>query len=278
MDLPPTIKNLAKALLPPVVTATLNDWIGDPVVWSGDYRSWNEAVAASGRYDAAHILERVADSALRVKRGEAEYERDGVLFDEIQYSWPLLAGLLWVAARSAGRLDVLDFGGALGSTYFQNRRFLRGLAEVRWSIVEQPAFVARGKQDFEDETLRFYETVEACQRERTPSVVVLSSVLQYLERPYELIESLRGRFQHLIVDLTGVHGGERDVLTVQHVPETIYPARYPCWFFSEARLRAALEREYALAAAFDSHIGQQVRAARVRARYRGFILELRQRT
>jgi putative methyltransferase (TIGR04325 family) len=273
MKLSQPMKSLATALLPPVVADSLRRRLGHPVTWSGDYPSWDAAVAASGRYDDASILERIADAALRVKRGEVAYERDGVVFAEVEYSWPLLAGLIWVAARSGGRLDVLDFGGSLGSTYFQNRRFLSQLGEVRWSIVEQPHFVTRGKREFEDDTLRFYESIEACVQERSPNVVVLSSVLQYLEHPYDLLDTLRGRFRYMLVDLTGVHAGERDRLTVQRVPERIYSARYACWLFSEARLVEALQRNGALVAAFDSHTGQDLRAGKLRFRYRGFILE-----
>ena len=61
--------------------------------------------------------------AFKVKNGEAVYERDSVLFDEIQYSWGLLAGLEKAALEHDGKLCVLDFGGSLGSTYYQNKQF-----------------------------------------------------------------------------------------------------------------------------------------------------------
>ncbi len=210
---------------------------------------------------------------MKVKHGEAAYERDSVLFGEVEYSWPVLTALLWIAARNGGRLSVLDFGGALGSSYYQNHRFLERLPEVHWSIVEQPSFVACGKRDFADERLRFYDNIEACLAERKPQVLLLSSVLQYLERPYELLHGVRDRFPSVIVDLTPVHGGPRDRLTVQTVPPTIYTARYPCWIFSEAAITDALAHDFATVAAFDSHIGQDIRVGRMRARYRGFILE-----
>ena len=88
----------------------------------GDYPTWGEAMRASSGYDAAHILEKVKGALLKVKRGQAIYERDSVLFDRIEYSWPLLTGLLWVASLNENRLSVLDFGGSLGSSYFQNRQ------------------------------------------------------------------------------------------------------------------------------------------------------------
>src|SRR6187402_2999804 len=93
------MRSLARALLPPVVT----DWLGrrglTRNVWSGDYPRWADAVADASGYDAAAILERVRAAALAVKRGEAAYERDSVLFDRIEHAWPLLASLMWVAAR-----------------------------------------------------------------------------------------------------------------------------------------------------------------------------------
>ena len=181
------LKALARALLPPIVADLARRHIAP--AWSGDYASWAEALAASSGYDAPAILDRVEAAALKVKRGEAVHERDSVVFDAIEYSWPLLSGLLWAAARD-GRLDVVDFGGALGSTYAQNRHFLQPLPSLRWSVVEQPHFVERGRRSFQDERLRFYESLEACLTENTPNVLVLSSVLQYLERPYDLLAGL----------------------------------------------------------------------------------------
>jgi putative methyltransferase (TIGR04325 family) len=216
----------------------------------------------------------VRSAALKVKRGEAAYERDAVLFDRVEHAWPLLASLMWVAARERGRLEVLDFGGSLGSSYVQNRAFVDTLPESGWSIVEQPHFVSCGKADFEGGKLRFFETIEACATARAPNVVVLSSVLQYLEDPGAVLAQL-GRFPYLVIDLTPVHDGPRDRLTLQTVPPTIYPARYPCWVFSEARLAEALGREFELVTAFDPELGQDLRADDVRFRYRGYLLKRR---
>ena len=48
--------------------------------------------------------------------------------DVMEYQFPLLSGLLYAAARDGG-LSVVDFGGALGSTYFQCRDFLCGVKD-----------------------------------------------------------------------------------------------------------------------------------------------------
>ncbi len=268
------LRALARGVLPPLVVEALGRTGLTRNQWTGDYSTWAAAVAESTGYDEGVILQRVRDSALKVKRGEAVFERDSVLFDEVEYSWPVLAALMWVAARDGGRLDVLDFGGALGSSYFQNRRFVDSLPDKHWSVVEQPHFVAAGQKDFSDDRLSFFDTIEACAAARRPNVVLLSSVLQYLEQPEALLGRLSG-FRFVVIDLTPASTSPRHRLTVQMVPPTIYPARYPCWIFSEHELRRTLERHFDIVVAFDPALGQDLRVGRDRARYRGYILERR---
>ena len=56
------------------------------VVWNSKYSTWDEALAASTGSDSENILQKVKDSTLKVKYGEAVFERDSVIFDKIQYS------------------------------------------------------------------------------------------------------------------------------------------------------------------------------------------------
>ncbi len=219
---------------------------------SGDYRSWKEAMAASTGYDSSVILEKTKSALLKVKNGEAVFERDSVLFDEIEYSWPLLAGLLQAAAKARGHLNVLDFGGSLGSTYFQNRAFLTDLPHVQWNIVEQPKFAEAGKKYFEDEHLKFYAQVSDCLKQTKPNVVILCSVLQYLERPYEELHELLKLSCDLIMDRTPFWDGPTDKLCVQNVPPSIYQASYPSWIFSRERFKAQLPKNCKITATFNN--------------------------
>lgn len=234
---------------PKLATTPPGQWL----CLSGTYSSWSAAQADSTGYDAGVILERTCAALLKVKRGEAVYERDSVLFDEVQYAWPLLAGLLWSAAKRGGRVEVMDFGGSLGSTWFQNRAFLSGLEAVGWNVVEQPATVEVGQREFADETLRFYPSVAACLAEHRPDVIILSSVLQYLEHPYDLLDELaRLTDADLIIDRTPFWEGAADRLCVQQVPPSIYPASYPSWIFAESRFRSMLSLHWQELARFDN--------------------------
>ena len=62
-------------------------------IWAGDFASWEEAQSNCSGYDSDIILEKCRNALLKVKNKEAVYERDSVLFDKIQYSWGLLAGI-----------------------------------------------------------------------------------------------------------------------------------------------------------------------------------------
>jgi|WetSurMetagenome_2_1015567.scaffolds.fasta_scaffold119764_2 putative methyltransferase (TIGR04325 family) len=250
------VKDLLKTLIPPIIISAFRLFkkpTKTQEMWSGEYTSWSDAQIRCTGYDSEVILEKCMSALLKVKKGEARYERDSVLFDEIQYSWGLLVGLQKAAIENDGKLCVLDFGGSLGSSYFQNKDFLNSLKELQWCIVEQPHFVECGKKYFEDDKLRFYGTIEACLIKHRPNVLLLSGVLQYLEKPYEWIEKFIGLgITYIIIDRASFVEGEKEMLTVQNVPESIYPASYPAWFFNYKHFVQQLIKSYDLILDFEN--------------------------
>lgn len=242
--------------------------------FTGPYASWPEAARLCTGYDEPSILEKTRAALLKVKRGEAVYERDSVLFERIEYSYPLLAYLLYVATKHDGRLRVLDFGGSLGSSYFQNRGPLSHLHELAWGVVEQPAHVAVGRRDFEDGRLRFFDSPQACLEALRPQVLLLSSVLQYLERPLDWLRAAEGwQLPYIIIDRAPLVRDRPSRLTIQTVPPSIYRARYPCWILNESELLDSLRPAYRISDAFDAHHGTTIRLVDAVATYRGFFLE-----
>jgi putative methyltransferase (TIGR04325 family) len=207
------------------------------VVYKGVYPSWHDARKNAGGYDAPNILAKAIDATRQVSRGHAACERDTVVFDTPQIAYPLLAWLLYVANRSSGHLRVLDFGGALGSSYYLNRDFLEPLAELRWGVVEQEHFVCAGKAEFQNDKLSFHTNIDECIAALDPNFVLLSGVLQYLERPYEFLSSLLSKgIPYMLIDRTTAKFDATDLITVQYVPPTIYDASYPVWFLGAGTL------------------------------------------
>lgn len=250
----PAIKSLAMNVLPPIVLRGLLAVGGRRSKWSGSYPDWASAVAASSGYDADAIFDMVRKAAGAVRDGEALWERDSTCFYHEGYNWQLLACLMTAAARSGGALHVLDFGGALGSTYMQHRKLFAELPECSWNVVEQPHMVACGRAEFEMDALGFFDTIEQCFSARPVNVVLFSSVLQYLEKPYELLEEVvKLAPAAIIVDRTPLaNKGER--ITVQHVPKIIYRASYPCRFLDKQRLENILTKGRVLSPWFVSPV------------------------
>ena len=249
------LKNLIQDWVPPALSHVIKGKKG--VRWYGNYESWEEAKSLSRGYESDVILEKVKNASLKVKTGKAVFERDAVIFDEIQYSWPLLAALMWICAQSLGELNVIDFGGALGSTYFQNRKFLQSLSRVRWNIVEQKHFVDAGKKYFEDEELAFYYDIENCLNKNSPNTVLFSSVIQYMKNPYSLLKKIKPiGFEFVLFDRTSFVIKGKDRLTVQVVPPEIYPSSYPCWFFNIEKFYSFFHDDYEVIAEFDALAGK----------------------
>lgn len=268
------LKALARDWLPPALVSALRRNRLGGTRFEGPFDSWEAAAARSCGYDAGVILEKVLAATLAVQRGDAIFERDSILFQRQEYCWPVATALMSAAARDGGVLDVVDYGGSLGSSYFQYRPLHEPLASVRWNVIEQPHYVHAGRQ-FENQSLRFHETLPGCLRDNAPNIVLASSVLQYLREPHQVATALaRAGARYVVIDRTPLTALERDILLVQHVDPAIYEASYPMWALSERRLVESLQPGYACLATFDSPEGSIV-ANGVRFHFKGMLLERR---
>lgn len=232
-------RRLARDLLPPALTRAL---VGRPpgqLVFEDGFDSWAAACDAAAGYDAATILAQVQRATDEVVAGRAAMERDGVLFDHLEVRWPVAGPLLWQAARHGGSLRVVDYGGSLGSTYRQLSALTVGV-DVRWAVVEQPAFVAAGA-DYADGRLSFHPTIGDAVSAVGPTVALLSSVLQYLPDPHSVLRELAASgVEGIVVDRTPMTDDAADRPAVEHVPPEIYAGSYATWLLSEERLLDAV--------------------------------------
>ena len=146
---------------------------------------------------------------------------------------------------------------------------------MHWCIVEQPHFVDCGKEYFEDDKLKFFRTVEDCLNNHSPDVLLLSGVLQYLEKPYDWIEKFVGLgIQYIIVDRTSFVEFDNDIITVQKVPDEIYPASYPAWFFNELNFLSHF-KGYSIICNFESFCDPGIILNSVhRAKWTGYLFRI----
>lgn len=248
------LTSLIKALLPPVTISAYRAFRPAVGGFAGAYPAWEAAVEQASGYDAQLILEKVKSATLQVKAGKAAFERDTKLFDKPQYVYPVLSGLLKVAAMKGGSLRVLDFGGALGSSYFACRSFMGEACQLDWHIVEQAHFSLCGREVIAEAGLNFYDKISEVPQ---VDVVLLSSVLQYLEKPYVVLEQLRDLgTQSILIDRTPFYEKNGEKLTIQTVPPEIYPASYPCWLLDEKKVCQILGDKYVLQVDYLSEEGR----------------------
>ena len=264
-----SLKALIQDCCPPILIRLARRLRNKNNTFTGNYASWAEADLHASGYDSDAIFQRVREAALKVKRGEAVFERDSVCFYKEDYRWPALACLLSIAAERGGKLNVLDFGGALGSFYFQHKKFFNRLKSIHWAVVEQAHFVECGKNEFQNEELGFYANIDECLANQKVDVVFLSSVLQYLEEPQSVLTALsKIKANYILIDRTPYIEDSTDRLTVQSVPESIYKASYPAWFFSSNKFDESINKiGYRILQEFDSDVDVGM------GKFKGYFLE-----
>ena len=102
-------------------------------------------------------------------------------------------------------------------------------------------------KEFSNQSLTFHLTLEdACERGGA-TLILFSSVLQYLSNPHDILsETVRRGICHVIIDRTSFWKGRRHRLTVQHTPPELGGGSYPCWLFDRANLIEPLVKTYEL--------------------------------
>ncbi|HVZ52163.1 MAG TPA: methyltransferase, TIGR04325 family [Pseudolabrys sp.] len=241
-----TIKASARRILPSRVVAALGVLFrGRLLVYSGSYRSWDAAKRDAVGYDDPAILEKIRQSALAVKDGRAAFESDSIAHAKPEFRWPLLACILTVALQrktsDGSALHILDFGGSLGSVYFQHRAFLERIPALSWSIVEQPHFVRCGNAEFADDRLRFFDTIAQAGARGPIDVAIFSGSLGYVDEPYKILAEVAALgVRSIILDQLQMFDRADDEFKLQHIKPPLYSAKLAVRFFAKRKLLASL--------------------------------------
>ena len=203
--------------------------------WSGNYDTWENADKECLGYDQQLILDKIIYATEYTKDKPDKFERDGCIISGEPE--PSFAALHWIKHTSQNNeINLIDFGGSLGSTYFQLKGYLTNY-KIRWNVIEQEHFVTAGRKKFESDELKFYYSIEECLKDTNPKCFFSSSAYPYIKNAYQNIESmLKHNFDWIILDKITIVDQPEDRITIQAVPPDIYPTIYPCWFFSESKL------------------------------------------
>lgn len=224
------IKQKMKNLISPRRTETVS--------FVGRFPSYEAAKQECEGYGAETIFNKVKIAALEVKAGNACYERDGYLFYQKDFYLQLVAVLLEIYLKER-TLTIVDFGGSLGSTYYQNKeKLLPYINNFCWNIIEQKHFVEWGKENLEDSVLKFKYSLDEVDEY---NCVLFGSSLQYLENYKGYLKEIsRKKCKYVIIDRVTVSNEEW--VSIEYVHEPIYEAAYPVMIFDEQKLIKFVEQ------------------------------------
>jgi putative methyltransferase (TIGR04325 family) len=235
------MKHLLKQIIPPFIITLLTRLLFKrKVSWKGNYLSWDIAKHHCKGYESPEIFNKVMVSALKVKNGEAPYERDGFIFDKIQINWSLLA-ILQEIILLKHKLKIIDFGGSLGSVYFQHGTLHDYI--INWTVIEQKHYVDFGNSYLADKKLHFLSAINEATSICSYDIAIFSGVLQYIENPYSVLgESIETGIEYILLDRTAFlqYSGHEEFVCCQFVPAAIVKSSYPMWVLNKDKLASLL--------------------------------------
>lgn len=249
----PKISTIRDFLPPILVRGLLRLGLGGNRYRHG-YSSWADAKSRCSGYDAQQILDTVVDSSRAVRDGKYPYERDGVLFNKIEYSWPLIAAILGTP-REGNILRVLDWGGSLGSTYRQNRELLSaaGVA-VEWTVIEQAHFVEIGLKEFQNSELKFVHDPSQLDGQQFDIVLFASSICYFDEPKVAIEQAVLMNPTRIIFDRTPETTKGSDLIGVQRVGKGIFQASFPVHSFARGSLGYMIGDKYSKICEWESDL------------------------
>lgn len=238
----------------------------------GDYETWECAETACTGYAEENILEKVAQSTLAVLNGNAAYERDSRLFFKKDISFHLMFWLQ-MAAMNKTHITVVDLGGALGSTYLQNREIINKIpVDITWYVVEQKHYVDKGNEIFGGRDVIFKYSMDEI--EEKIDVILFSGVLGWIEEEEceQIIQTALSKApEYIMIDRTFV--GPRQRICVEKVPEYLYKGALVVKIFQKEDLLNMFMQQYNLEYEFHSFVDNDVVFEDMTAVSKGFILK-----
>ena len=241
------------------------------VSYNGYFTSFQEAesymndIFDDGGYDSDTIFKKVSESTLAVLKGKATFERDSFLFYKKEVNYNLMMYLYKIFIKE-NHINVLDFGGALGSTYLQHKEELSAIS-ADWTITEQPHFVEFGKHNLSSEHLHFATNSDL--EWNSFNILFCSGVLQYLEDDF-IKQLCDKKIKNIIIERTSVSDHDRYWLETVHEP--IYEAMYPCRVFEEQRfIHFFMDNGYKLVDSWHSLVDGDVKIDGKIVQFKSFV-------
>jgi putative methyltransferase (TIGR04325 family) len=250
-----SVRSISKLVCPPILWEFMKKMINQMFPpqdqdFIGPYSTWSEAEALSDGWDSPAIVQKTFDLSIKVRDGLVAYGQDTIICNKINYSETILAFILLHLSCHKDKICIVDFGGSLGTNFYQNRKILRALSgtQVTWNIVEIPSIAKLGRDHFASTELFLYSDIDEiiqCREHATDSYL-FSGSLQYCPEPFKLLDKVieQGGAKILAFDrLLVSHTYDHAVFIQTSDPRVFYPASYPTWCFSKSVFVSYLKKK-----------------------------------
>ena len=226
---------MRKLLRSPVVKVVARWANKEPFIWDGIYESFDRVPVVGDGFASEEWLgdmERYTRKAVTAVRGD-----DAGVPENVPQHHALLAMLVATLASLDRPVRVLDFGGGMGIGAANLRRSMKAESVFEYLIVDNEESCERGRR-----LLRDFSWVEFMpelpQAVRSVDVVVLSSVLQFVNKYEDLLERLAEVGPSFWL-FTFVPAGE--IPTFASAQLNVPGSVLPVWFFNLKELIAKVE-------------------------------------
>jgi putative methyltransferase (TIGR04325 family) len=224
--IPSKAKNLSRALLSRLIGFTRVD-------------SWNTALAKSIGYESSSVVGPVIEAARQLRNDCQEAALATSRYHQVASG--MLCCIAQYDLKKNQPIRVLDFGGGSADYFFQFEKFVPHIS-FEWTVLETPALAEAMQRDLghDHANLRWVDSFE--KTSESYDVVLCSSVLQYVEKPFEVLDQLVKKSQFLILNRLPLVDTAEHFVAVQRIVTKRKRGSYPAHFFSESKFMQDLSQ------------------------------------
>ena len=192
-------------------------------------KNWESAVSGSSGYQSPKTTSTIEGSDPVVDRQTINQNFLGNRY--IQVASAILSGLNFEQLKPDTPIRLLDIGGGLGEYFFLLQKHLPNI-KFEWLILETPALcqLVETKQ-IVTQGVSWTDTLN--NSVQTFDIVLLSSVIQYVEKPFELIETAMQKAPLLIFNRLPLSKNPHNSVCIQRPGLLETKGSYPVHMLSE---------------------------------------------
>ena len=216
------------ALLPEPLKLGLRGILA-PIIGFRVTKNWESAVSRSSGYQSPQTINTIEGSDPVIKKTTTQLNFLGSRY--LQVASAILSGLNPEKLKSETTIRVLDIGGGFGEYFFLLQQNLPNL-KFEWLILETPALRELAKSKHADSSgISWTDALN--DSSQTFDIVLLSGVIQYVEKPFELIETSMQKAPLLIFNRLPLSTNPHNLVCIQRPGLLETKGSYPVHILSE---------------------------------------------